>query len=54
MNGGVFEDGDLSMVSISGINFGYDTNRVGYLTLGSDIQKLCDIPGLAKGELKDV
>ena len=40
----IFEDGEsLPIVSISDINFAYDTNMVGYPTLMSDIPELGDI-----------
>ena len=41
MERGIFEEVEgLSIVSISDINFAYNTNREGYTTLSSDIPKL--------------
>lgn len=44
MERGIFEEGDgLSIISISDINFAYNTNMGGYTMLSSDIPKLGDI-----------
>ena len=41
MGRGIFEGvGSLPIVSISGINFAYNTNMEGYTTLSLDIPKL--------------
>jgi hypothetical protein len=45
---GIFEEVEgLSIVSISDINFAYNTNMEGYTTLSSDILKLAEIAGWA-------
>ncbi|MBC8520940.1 MAG: hypothetical protein H8D26_02970 [Methanomicrobia archaeon] len=44
MGRGIFEEVEgLSIVSISDINFAYNTNMEGYTTLSSDIPKLSEI-----------
>ena len=48
---GIFEDVErLSRVSISDINFAYNTNMEGYTTLSFDIPKLGEIESYQKGD----